>query len=111
MAGAVNLSMTVIDPHHQPLDGHVMFAELVALLPRIEFIHADARKASVLRQAGVDRALAVTAVTSDDLVNLQIGLEARRLRSDVHVVLRVFNDTLGTEASVPFRDPHRLQHL
>ena len=89
----LNLSMTVIYLHDD--DEHVMFAEQAARLPGIEFIHGDARKASVLRQAGIDRALAVTAVTSDDLVNLQIGLEARRLRSDVHVVLRVFNDTLA----------------
>jgi Trk K+ transport system NAD-binding subunit len=85
--------MTVIYLHDD--DEHVMFTEQAAGLPGIEFIRGDARKASVLRQAGIDRALAVTAVTSDDLTNLQIGLEARRLRPDVHVVLRVFNDALA----------------
>ena len=89
----LNLRMAVI--YLRDDDEHVMFAEQAAALPGIEYIRGDARKTSVLRQAGIDRALAVTAVTSDDLINLQIGLEARRLRSDVHVVLRVFNDALA----------------
>jgi Trk K+ transport system NAD-binding subunit len=89
----LRMSMTVI--YLDEDDEHASFAEQAAGLPGVEFIHGDARKASVLRQAGVDRALAVTAVTSDDLTNLQIGLEARRLRSDIHVVLRVFNEALA----------------
>jgi Trk K+ transport system NAD-binding subunit len=76
-------------------DEHNTFTEQAANLPGIEFIQGDARKNSVLRQAGIDHALAVAAVTSDDLINLQIGLEARRIRPDVHVVLRVFNEPLA----------------
>jgi Trk K+ transport system NAD-binding subunit len=76
-------------------DEHTTFTEQAASLPGIEFIQGDARKNSVLRQAGIDHALAVAAVTSDDLINLQIGLEARRIRPDVHVVLRVFNEALA----------------
>ncbi len=83
-------------------DEHATFAEQVAGIPGIEFIHGDARKASVLRQAGIEQALAVAAVTSDDLTNLQIGLEARHIRQDIHVVLRVFNDALAQKLPYMF---------
>ncbi|MGO8946767.1 MAG: potassium channel family protein [Ktedonobacterales bacterium] len=76
-------------------DEHTTFTEQASSLPGIEFIRGDARKNSVLRRAGIEQALAIAAVTSDDLTNLRIGLEARRIRPDVHVVLRVFNDALA----------------
>src|SRR5207253_4974516 len=44
----------------------------------------------------------VAALTSDDLLNLQIGLAARRARADVHVVLRVFSDVLAEKLADMF---------
>jgi Trk K+ transport system NAD-binding subunit len=44
---------------------------------------------------GADRAVAVAALTSDDLNNIKIALAARQLRPDIHVVVRVFNDVLA----------------
>jgi Trk K+ transport system NAD-binding subunit len=49
----------------------------------------------VLQRAGIERAITVAAVTSDDQLNVQVGLTARRLHSDVHVVLRVFQKRLA----------------
>lgn len=89
----MRLRMVVI--YRDDDDEHTTFSEQALQLPGIEYIQGDARKNSVLREAGIDNALAVAAVTSDDLTNLQIGLEARRIRTDVHVVLRVFNDALA----------------
>jgi Trk K+ transport system NAD-binding subunit len=39
----------------------------------------------------------VAAVTSDALSNLRIGLTARQIRSDIHLVLRVFSDVLADQ--------------
>lgn len=63
----------------------------------ITVIPGDARRDDVLRSAGVARAYSVVAVTSDHLTNLQIGLAARYIRSDIHLVLRVFSDVLADQ--------------
>lgn len=62
----------------------------------VERYHGDARLAAVLRRAGIARACAVIAATSEDLTNLQIGLAARRLAPDIDLVLRVYNQELAT---------------
>jgi Trk K+ transport system NAD-binding subunit len=69
----------------------------VGNLPNVTVIPGDATDIDVLRQAGLARAYAVAAATSDDLINLQISLAARKARSDVHVVMRVFSDALAEE--------------
>jgi Trk K+ transport system NAD-binding subunit len=61
----------------------------------VEAFVGDARTPDLLRQAHLERAFAVAAVTSDDLINLQIGMEARRQRPEIHVVLRAFSDALA----------------
>lgn len=71
------------------------FVRRLASIDGVISITGDARDADILRQAGLHRAYSVAALTSDDLTNLQIGLEARRQRADVHVVLRVFSDALA----------------
>lgn len=63
----------------------------------IRTIAGDATNPELLRMAEIERAYSIAAVTSDSLVNLQIGLAARRLRSDVHLVLRVFSDVLAEQ--------------
>src|SRR5262249_53082503 len=61
----------------------------------VEEVVGDARTPEVLQRAHIERAFAVATVTSHDLTNLQIGMEARRQRADVHVVLRVFSPALA----------------
>src|SRR5262249_5458367 len=55
----------------------------------------DARDPEVLRRAGIERAYTIAALTSDDLLNLQIALAARGVRADVHVVQRAFSEALA----------------
>jgi Trk K+ transport system NAD-binding subunit len=71
--------------------------ELQALVQSgaVEEVVGDATAPDVLRRAHLDRAYVVASVTSNDLVNLQVAMEARRQRPDVHVVLRVFSDPLA----------------
>jgi Trk K+ transport system NAD-binding subunit len=63
----------------------------------VHVIYGDARSEETLREAGIERAFSVAAATSDALSNLRIGLTARQIRSDIHLVLRVFSDVLADQ--------------
>jgi Trk K+ transport system NAD-binding subunit len=63
----------------------------------VQVIYGDARDEELLVAAGIYRAYSVAAVTSNNLSNLRIGLAARQLRSDMHLVLRVFSDVLADQ--------------
>ena len=68
---------------------------------------------SLLRRLSPHRALALTAVTDDDLANLSIGMSARSLEDDMRVVLRVGDGRLANETRSLFkiglvRDVHRI---
>ncbi|WP_431681544.1 NAD-binding protein [Kitasatospora sp. KL5] len=73
----------------------------------IPVLVGDAPLESQLRRARIHRARALAAVTSDDAANLEAALEARAVRPDVRIVVRLFDDdfahhvyaTLGNVAS------------
>jgi Trk K+ transport system NAD-binding subunit len=65
-----------------------------ALMLKVPVIHGDALYERVLLRAGIMRAHSLVAAISDDLLNIKIALEAQRVRPDLHVVLRVFNEEL-----------------
>jgi Trk K+ transport system NAD-binding subunit len=71
------------------------FLRHISQLDGVRTVIGDARDPDVLRQAGLETACAVAALTADDGLNLQIGLTARRQRPDLHLVLRVFSDALA----------------
>ncbi len=71
------------------------YAAKVIGLPRVSIEQGDGAKADDLEKRGADRAVAVAALTSDDLDNIKIALAARQRRPDIHVVVRVFNDVLA----------------
>jgi Trk K+ transport system NAD-binding subunit len=83
-------------------DGRPDFPQRISQLDGVTTILGDAREPEVLRAAGIERAYSVAALTSDDLLNLQIGLAARRARAGVHVVLRVFSDVLAEKLADMF---------
>ncbi|HEU5086074.1 MAG TPA: NAD-binding protein, partial [Roseiflexaceae bacterium] len=78
------------------------FPQRISQLAGIETVEGDARELDVLRRAGIDTAFSVAALTSDDLLNLQIGLAARQLRPDIHIVVRAFSDTLADQLAELF---------
>jgi Trk K+ transport system NAD-binding subunit len=78
------------------------FAAKVSDLPHVRIEQGDGAKADDLERAGADRAVAVAALTSDDLNNIKIALAARQRRPDIHVVVRVFNDVLAERLRVLF---------
>ena len=61
---------------------------------RVPALLGDARTERVLRDAGLQRAKALLSMTSDDLSNLEVGLNARLLRPELRVVLRIFDQEL-----------------
>ncbi len=83
-------------------DDDSAFLRRVSSLPGVTIIQGDARDPETLVQARLDHAYSVVAATSDDLTNLQIGLAARGIRHDVHLVVRVFSDALADELNSAF---------
>ncbi len=57
----------------------------------VPVIIADASRREVLLEAGIHTAESIVPCTSDDLMNLTIALEARRIVPDLKVVLRMAN--------------------
>ena len=50
-----------------------------------------------LQRVGIERCGAIAAVTSDDLVNVAVGLAAEDLRADVPIVLRLGDGEVASE--------------
>ncbi len=63
---------------------------------------ADARQRQTLINAGVARASAIVACTSDDLTNLDVALDARDINPKIKVVLRMFDSQLADKVSKGF---------
>jgi len=70
----------------------------------VSILLGDARDSQLLRAAGIERAQALLATTSQDAINIEIALDARRLRPDLPVVVRLFDQTLARtiEGAVSF---------
>ncbi len=83
------------------LDTHKPFIPLVRDLG-VPVIVADARRGNALVSAGIDRASSIVCCTQDDLTNLDIALDARERRSDVKVVLRMFDADLANRVERGF---------
>lgn len=62
---------------------------------KIPFMIADASRAGVLTKAGINRAQAVLSLINGDMNNLELGLAARAIRSDIHLVVRIFDAVLA----------------
>lgn len=57
----------------------------------------DARLPRVLQDLGVTRAKALYSVVSNDIANLEIGLNARSFKSDLRLILRIFDESMAQE--------------
>jgi Trk K+ transport system NAD-binding subunit len=60
----------------------------------VPLIQGDCRQEATLRKAGLADARGILILTSDDLVSISTALMARHLRSDIRVVVRMFNQGL-----------------
>lgn len=82
-------SVTVIE---DDINGRFMPAIYELRLPTII---GDAKLERTLRDAGLAKAKALISVTSDDLTNLEIGLNAKLLNPNARVVLRIYDYLLA----------------
>ena len=57
----------------------------------------NARLGRILKDANVSSAKAIISVTSDDYINLEIGLNARSFQPGLRVILRIFDDSMATQ--------------
>jgi len=73
----------------------------------------DARSREVLDSLGLERARALVVATSDDLVNLAIALNARAIRPDLRVVLRLYDPefALRVQRGFGIRFTRSVSHL
>jgi Trk K+ transport system NAD-binding subunit len=55
----------------------------------------EAHQEETLRAVGLETSIALVSVTSSDIVNLETALQARALREDLRIVLRLFDDDLA----------------
>jgi Trk K+ transport system NAD-binding subunit len=58
----------------------------------IPVIQDDATREHALESAGVQQARAIILCTQNDSLNLKVALKARRLRPEIQVIIRIFDD-------------------
>lgn len=68
----------------------------------VRMILGDARDDRRLQEAGLASAKAVIAATGQDLVNLEVALDARRARPEIPVVIRLFDQELARQLESSF---------
>ena len=83
------------------LDPEGQFVESIREMG-VPVIIGDAQRREILVEAGVERACAIVICTEDDLANLAIALEARELKSDIRVVMRMFDGELAKKVERGF---------
>jgi voltage-gated potassium channel len=62
---------------------------------KVPVLLGDARTREMLEKAQVSEASAIVVCTQDDLTNLDIALDARELKPDIKVVMRMFDGELA----------------
>jgi len=70
------------------------FVETIRALG-VPVLIGDARRDELLVKVGVARAKAIVCATGDDLANLEIALDAKRMNPNVRVVMRMFDQRLA----------------
>lgn len=103
VAGADPLGMAVIDrllgigvevvALVSPAEAASQARELERLGARV--VVAGTRSAGELLAAGIDTAAALVLTTDDDSQNVDAALAARRVRADLPLIVRLFDETLG----------------
>lgn len=66
------------------------------------FLIGDARRERILEEANVEHASAIILATSDDLANLEIALDSRKLNPDIRVVMRMFDQNMADKIADGF---------
>jgi Trk K+ transport system NAD-binding subunit len=70
-----------------------------ALAARTPFVQGDPRLAENLHRAGIERAGLLFAVTDNELLNVEVCLQARAVSPHIRTVARVFDEDFAEDAS------------
>lgn len=65
----------------------------------------DARREAILMDAHVQSARSIILATNDDLANLEVALDARKLNPEIRVVLRMFDQNMADKVRDGFNIP------
>lgn len=68
----------------------------------VPLVIGDARRESLLRDLGLDHAACLIACTDDDLVNLEVGLDARQINPNIRLVMRFFEQNMARKLGKAF---------
>ncbi len=68
----------------------------------VPVLFGDMRRAATLERANIKEARSLIAATSDDLANLEVGLNAREICPNLRVVLRIFDHNLANKIQAGF---------
>ena len=68
----------------------------------VPLIIGDARRESLLRDLGIEHAACVIACTDNDLVNLEVALDARHLNPKIRLVMRFFDQSMAQKLGKAF---------
>jgi len=86
-----DLGFDVVCVDHRPDAPGLSMARQLGL----PVVIGDASREETLRSAELDTCLALVSVTSQDIVNLETALNARALREDLRIVIRLTDDDLA----------------
>lgn len=84
------MDVVVIEESHGEKTGN-------SALKDIPVITGDPRSEETLIKAGIDDAIALIAVTDDDILNLGTGLQAKKINPQIRTVIRTFDAALGSK--------------
>jgi Trk K+ transport system NAD-binding subunit len=70
-----------------------------ALAARTPFVQGDPRLRENLQRAGIERAGLLFAVTDDELLNVEVCLQAKAVAEHIRTVARVFDEDFAEDAS------------
>ncbi|MEZ0311634.1 MAG: TrkA family potassium uptake protein, partial [Myxococcota bacterium] len=61
----------------------------------------DMKDDEALREAGVEHARAIVVATNDDMANLEVVLDARRMNPRIRILMRLFDQQIAAKISQP----------
>ena len=67
----------------------------------IPILVRDMKDDEALREAGVEHARAIVVATNDDMANLEVALDARRMNPGIRILMRLFDQQIAAKISQP----------
>lgn len=74
----------------------------------VEILYGDARNPALLKRANPEAAKAFLCCTSQDLVNIEVALDARKFNPKAKIVVRMFDQDLARHLMNPLKFDHAL---